>query len=187
MISINLLPWRDKEKKIYERQFWALCSMTIILSILIGTIWKNSIQSQANLKNIENSQLKNEIAMLDDRLTAIASIKKENETLLSHIQMIQALHYNRSNTVDLMSDIATAVPPGLVLTSLVREADTIIIEGKAESNSQVAQFMRNIENVELLKIPILSVIQAEAENTSRIEFNLKASQTSKEEASENNV
>ncbi|MAZ44225.1 MAG: hypothetical protein CMF48_03500 [Legionellales bacterium] len=181
MRTINLLPWREKEKVIHARQFWVIFGLSIILSLGIWMVWKSGISSRFEVVQAQNIKLKNEISVLDSRLAAIANLKKEKEALVSRIQMIQSLHFNRSNTVDLMSDIARAVPEGLVLDFLVRENDTILIEGKAESNSQVAQFMRNIEKIELLKTPVLSVIQADEDQENFIEFNLKAQQIQKEE------
>lgn len=182
MININLNPWREKQQKIYERQFWVLFIFVITMVLVLWYGWSSSIQVSIDFKQNENIILKNEIAVLDSRLSAIASLKREKQALIERLELIQSLHQNRSNTVDLLSELARGIPDGLVLTDLVRENDSIIIEGKAESNSQVAQLMRNIENISLLKTPVLSVIQANDEEDTFIEFNLKALQSKPEEA-----
>ena len=187
MISINLVPWREQKIVFYKRQFWTMLGVSVGFIVLVWYIWSQSLNSTVNLKQAENILLKNEIAVLDSRLKAISNLKKEKAALLDRISYIQSLHDNRSNTVSLMSSLAEATPEGIVLVHLTREAETILVEGTAESNSQVAQFMRNIEAITMLQAPVLSVIQADDPEASTIEFTLKAEQTSKGEGTQKNI
>lgn len=175
MININLLPWREERKKTQQIQFFVFAGIGLGIVLCALGLWNMTIQSKIDTRLAQNILLKNEISMLDGKLASIKNLKEEKAQLLARIRTVQHLQDTRVKTVKLLEGITKAVPEGLFLTELSRKEDRVVIEGNATSNSQVAQFMRNIENTEELESPVLSVIQAnEEDDGGLIEFNLQA-------------
>lgn len=162
-IKINLLPWRAARKEEQKRLFGmaslasAGCSVGIVL--LIHGWVSGMITWQSN----QNSILKQEIQMFDQQLLEIEGLQQERDLLLARMNIIQQLQSNRPLSVKLFDTLVRIVPKGLYLTDLQRLDNQIVIEGRAESNTRVSKLMRNIEATEILKNPILTVIQLKDE------------------------
>lgn len=182
-ININLLPWREELKEQQKREFLMLLGLGAIIAtglILCIHLWVNS---RISFQDQRNQFLKNEILKLEKKIAEIDALKKEKQQLLAKMDIIQQLQANRPQIVRLFDGIVKTVPDGLYLTSLARQGANILIDGKAESNTRVSAFMRNIESSSWLKDPVLSVIQADDKNNKdnkektldhMIGFNLKA-------------
>ena len=160
-VNINLLPWREEKKVQKKKEFFALMGGCACLSALlvfaVHLFFKNQIEYQ--LEN--NGYLKQEISQLDKQIAEIEGLQKEKERLLTRMDIIQQLQSNRPHIVRLFDVIARTIPDGLYLVSLTRAEGRLLVEGKAESNTRVSKFMRNIEASNWLYSPILSFIQAD--------------------------
>ena len=180
-ININLLPWREERKKQVQQEFMVLAGLcsALALTIMAGIhfIFMQQISAQLDL----NNYLKQEIAELDKKIAEIDNIQKEKERLLARMNIIQELQTNRPNVVRLFDNLVRTIPDGLFLLSLTRQNLDISIEGKAESNTRVSNFMRNIEASDWLAKPVLSVIEADdkKDKDSMIAFTLQAVQVEK--------
>lgn len=176
-IQINLLPWRYAYRRQQLIQFMFMFGVGIFIVLFVLSCTHLIYQKQINDKRSENELIKSEVLQLDAQIFSIKRLQKEKLRLINRIRAIQILQKNRSKTVRLLEDVARSVPSGLHLEQLIREDDIVIIDGSAESNSNVAQFMRNIGKTFELKDPVLSVIKTnEAEPGRLIEFNLMARQ-----------
>ena len=177
-ININLLPWREELKEQKKKEFFVLVGISSIIALIlvfsIHFAFVHQIQFQQGL----NQHLKNEITTLDRMIAEINGLQKEKERLLARMEIIQQLQGNRPMIVRLFDNITRTIPDGLYLKSLNRTAYRLSIEGKAESNTRVSKFMRNIDASKWLTNPVLSYIQAESESdkNNMIGFNLQAVQ-----------
>lgn len=181
-ININLLPWRQERKELEKKQFLALIAGFAGLSgaIVFGVhiLFSQQITNQKGL----NEYLQSEIKVLDKKIAEIDAIQQEKERLLARMDIIQQLQSNRPHVVRLFDNLVRTIPDGLFLLSLNRTDSLIAIEGKAESNTRVSKFMRNIDSSDWLTSPLLNVIQADdKEDESVISFTLQAIQVTKEE------
>ncbi len=118
------------------------------------------ISRQITFQNENNDFLKNEIKKLDQQIAEIQALQKEKAQLLARMEIIQQLQTNRPQVVRLFDGLVHTVPEGLYLTNLTRTGPSIVMDGKAESNTRVSTFMRNIEASNWLKNPLLTLIQA---------------------------
>jgi type IV pilus assembly protein PilN len=177
-INLNLLPWREAHKEQQKREFLALLGAMMACTGLLIFLVHICISKEINFQQSSNTLLNNEIKILDQKLQEIQDLQKEKEQLLARMEIIQQLQTRRPHIVHLFDVVVRTVPEGLFLSSLTRTENRVLIEGKAESNTRVSTFMRNIENSKWLKSPILSLIQANEKNTDDrwIGFNLQAIQ-----------
>lgn len=160
-ININLLPWREALKEQQKKEFISMQGLAALSAIATMLIVHLLFNYQITFQGQINEYLKNEIKILDNKIAEIKALKKEKQRLLARMEIIQQLQTNRPQIVRLFNEIVKTVPEGLYLTSLTRTGNSILMDGKAESNTRVSTFMRNIESSKWLKNPILTVIQAD--------------------------
>ena len=69
--------------------------------------------------------------------------------------------------------LVRTIPDGVILTSVKQEGDKLTLQGRAQSNSRVSIYMRNLEGSGWMTKPELSVIEAKAgDNSLPYEFML---------------
>lgn len=160
-ININLLPWREERKELLKKEFLTMLVFGIVVSCGLVLIMHMTVARQIAAQNDNNNYLKQEIKQLDDQIAQIQSLEKEKQQLLAKMEVIQQLQASRPEVVRLFDSVVRIVPPGLYLTNLSRTGSHILLDGKAESNTRVSTFMRNIEASGLFKTPALTLIQAD--------------------------
>ncbi|MBI2791558.1 MAG: PilN domain-containing protein [Gammaproteobacteria bacterium] len=184
-ININLLPWREELKIQQKKEFISLLGLAILAATGLILFIHMLISRQIAFQNENNDFLKNEIKKLDQQIAEIQALQKEKQQLLARMEIIQQLQTNRPQIVRMFDGIVHTVPEGLYLTNLSRTGPNVVLDGKAESNTRVSTFMRNIESSSWLKNPLLTLIQADSKeekqgekNSDRmIGFNLQAIET----------
>jgi type IV pilus assembly protein PilN len=145
MARINLLPWRAERRKQREREFYIQLGLAFgaALVVLIGwSLWMDArIDNQAE----RNDYLTTEIKQLDDRIAKIKDLEKVRADLLQRKQIIEQLQANRSQMVHLFDELVKTIPASARLGGMKQSGDSMSLDGVAQSNSSVADYMRNIE------------------------------------------
>lgn len=177
-ITINLLPWREELKERQKKEFFSMLGLGVAIAFGLMACVHFYMNRQIALQQANNDYLREEIKILDQQLVEITNLQKEKERLLARMEIIQQLQSSRPEIVRLFDVIVRTIPDGLYLTNLERKGSLIIFDGKAESNTRVSTFMRNIEGSRLLKSPLLSSI--EAEDQKQTNQSATASHTSEE-------
>ncbi|WP_133127112.1 PilN domain-containing protein [Legionella nagasakiensis] len=176
MTEINLLPWRELKREREKKQFTIYLFLALISAaavvFLINIYAKQLIEHQSS----RNQLLENEITRLKQQIKEIEEIKAIREALIARMIIIQNLQATRSLTVRLFDELIKIMPDGVFLTYVERKEDKITILGYAESNSNISQLMRNIENNNWIKEPYLTEIKkTQEESSSRVENEFKLS------------
>ena len=96
-------------------------------------------------QNDRNAYLQSEIKQLDERIAKIKDLEKVREHLLARKQIIEQLQANRSQMVHLFDELVKTIPASARLTGLKQSGDSMSLDGVAQSNASVAEYMRNIE------------------------------------------
>lgn len=182
-IHINLLPWREELKETRKKEFFVILGGTALVAVLFIALVHLSMKASIHFQMANNEILRQEILLLDKKIEQIKALQNEKEKLLARMQIIQELQTNRPHIVRLFDGITRTVPEGLFLTGMTRTVTKILVDGKAESNSRVSSFMRNIEAYTWLKQPSLSLIQVDEKEKAGqyIDFNLEAIQVIEEQ------
>jgi type IV pilus assembly protein PilN len=145
MARINLLPWRAERRKQREREFYMQLGVAFAaaLAVLIG--WSYWMGARVDNQNERNMYLQGEIKQLDDRIAKIKDLEKVRAGLLQRKQIIEQLQANRSQMVHLFDELVKTIPSSARLGSMKQSGDSMSLDGVAQSNSSVAEYMRNIE------------------------------------------
>jgi len=177
MSKINLLPWREELRKEKQQEFLTLLGMAAVFALVVwGGVHIYHTQL-IEYHQSRNQYLEQEITKLDEKIKEIERLEKEKERLLARMRAIEQLQGNRPLIVRFFDEVVRTLPDGVSLLSISQKDKEITINGVAESNARVSNFMRNLENSEWLKDPDLNIIQAKDEAGQRISnFTLKFKQ-----------
>lgn len=177
MANINLLPWREEQRKELTQSF--LIAMGLSVAVVAATVFAvnifigNSIDYQIS----RNDTLKAEIKRLDIALRQIATLESTKEKLLSRMEVIQSLQQTRPQIVHLFDELVRTVPEGIYLNSIKQSGKNLTIDGVAESNGRVSAYMRNIDASDWMSTPKLKVIKTLKGSLRSSDFTLNTSQS----------
>ncbi len=148
MPRINLLPWREEQRKIRRREFLIASGAAVLAGIMVALGGKLLYQSWIALQTEKNDLLKKEIGKLDAQIADI----------------MDTLQRSRPEIVHLFDELVHTVPEGVYLTS-IKETDgkperKLEIHGVAQSSTRVSTFMRNIDASAWMDNPQLQVVES---------------------------
>lgn len=145
MAHVNLLPWRAERRKLREREFFGQLGMAFVAGLGFVLLWALWMGARIDNQNDRNSILQGEIKQVDVKIAKIKDLEKVREHLLARKQIIEQLQSDRSKMVHLFDELVKTIPASARLTALKQAGDTMSLDGVAQSNASVADYMRNIE------------------------------------------
>lgn len=145
MAHVNLLPWRAERRKQREREFYMQLAAAFVAALLAVFLWVFWMDQRIDNQNDRNTYLQNEIAQVDVRIAKIKDLEKVREHLLARKQIIEQLQADRSQMVHLFDELVKTIPTSARLTALKQNGQSMSLDGVAQSNASVADYMRNIE------------------------------------------
>lgn len=145
MAHVNLLPWRAERRKLREREFFGQLGMAFVAGLGVVLLWALWMGASIDNQNDRNTILQDEIKQVDVKIAKIKDLEKVREHLLARKQIIEQLQSDRSKMVHLFDELVKTIPSSARLTSLKQAGDTMSLDGVAQSNASVAEYMRNIE------------------------------------------
>ena len=176
MPRINLLPWREAERKRKRQEFGAAFALALVVAAVIAFGVRMQMQSAIDEQHARNQYLKDEIANLDKQITEILDLEQQKERLLARMQVIEQLERSRPEIVHVFDQLVKTTPDGIYLTSIKQTDRRIQIKGMAQSSTRVASYMRNLDASEWLADPSLDILETKGSNDSGSEFTLNAVQ-----------
>ena len=160
MAFINLLPWREAQKKQQQTQFMTLLTAAGLVSFGVIFALSSVYSAQIEGQEYRNSFLQNEINILEQRIVEIRELEQRKKNLQKRMELIAQLQSSRNLGTQIMDEIATVVPAGVYLTNLQKQGPSLLLVGKSESNNRLSSLLRVIEQSQLLTQPVLEFIQA---------------------------
>jgi len=184
MAKINLLPWRQEQRKEQQRQFLTRMGLMVVL-VAVGILAVHlQYARMISVQNSRNDYLKKHIAEVEKQIAEINQLASKKERLLARMEIIQQLQRNRPEIVRLFDELVRVMPDGVYLTSLKQQNINLQMTGIAQSNARVSALMRNIDQSEWLTKPQLDVIESGKKEGAR-KFSLRAQQKFKTENKDN--
>jgi len=145
MTRINLLPWREAERRRRQREFAIAGGLTFGMFLLFGLGLYFQIEMMIASQDARNRFLGDAIAILDVRLREIEKLEETKANLLARMHVIQELQAIRPEVVHLFDEVVEAMPEGVFLTRMVQTGTNVVVEGRAQSNARVSALMRAIQ------------------------------------------
>jgi type IV pilus assembly protein PilN len=159
MPRINLLPWREQERKVRRREFGVALGGAAIAGIIFVLGGKLLYTSWTDSQNAKNTLLKNEIKKLDAQIADIQDLENRKQRLVARMEIIEKLQRKRPEIVHLFDELVKTVPEGIYLTQLKESGKKLEIRGVAQSSTRVSTFMRNIDSSSWMDNPQLQVVE----------------------------
>ncbi|MDJ0805596.1 MAG: PilN domain-containing protein [Gammaproteobacteria bacterium] len=179
MARINLLPWREAERKRRQQEFGMMVMFGVMITLFLLVGAHMQIESQINAQAQRNSYLQREIDEVERQITEIRDLDKTKANLLARMNIIQELQSSRPQIVHLFDEVVSTLPDGVFLDLISQSGTQVEMVGQAQSNARVSSFMRNIEESLWLGNPRLDFIESkESTGTGLSHFKLTASQIS---------
>lgn len=159
MTRINLLPWRERERKEREQRFIRGLGFAVILMGVLLVFIHLQMARQIEDQAARNAFLESEIKTLDGQIKEIQALEEEKAKLLARMKVIEELQAQRPQVVHIFDELSRMLPEGVYLTQFKQEGKTLLINGMAQSNARVSAFMRALEASAWFEDPYLEVIE----------------------------
>lgn len=176
MRRINLLPWREQQRRERKLAFGVGMGAALVGALLVsvaGYLWTSAmISDQAG----RNQRLHNEIATLDRQIEEINNLEQQKQKFIARMQIIEKLQRSRPEIVHVFDTLAHMIPEGSYLTEVTQADRRLKIRGVAQSSTRVSAFMRNLDASQWLVNPELEVVETKRENAIGNDFTLYADQ-----------
>jgi len=174
MPHINLLPWREQQRKQSQNKFATILFLVVLVSFLSMYMLSAYYGGLRDGQNIKNNFLNAEIAQLEMKIREIRELDRKKESLQQRMRLIEDLQSSRNLGTQIMDEVAKIVPGGVYLTKLERRGSAIQVIGRSESNNRLSSMLRQVQNSYLLEKPSMQGIVA-GESSSRLlsDFNME--------------
>lgn len=177
MPRINLLPWREAERKRKRQEFLLSVGAAVATAALVVLLGRWQMSAAIEHQDERNQIISDEIADLDKQIQEILGLERQKERLLARMEIIETLQRSRPEIVHVFDEVVRVLPEGVYLTYLKQNGTRFEIRGVAQSSTRVSAFMRNIDGSEWLADPSLQIVQRSG--TGGSEFTLFAKQRAK--------
>lgn len=174
MANINLLPWREEAREKQKRDYIGVLFAVFLFASLIVYLSLVVIEMMTDDQRSRNAYLESEIQLLDTQIAEIREIKKRKKDIERRTEIILNLQQARNLPTHVLDELVRIVPPGIYLSSIEKKGSLLWIEGRSESNNNVANMMRKVKTSEWLHDPNMQSIISQNEELRQLQrFNLK--------------
>jgi type IV pilus assembly protein PilN len=176
MPRINLIPWREAERKRKRSEFGVGALGALVAAGAIAFLVNLQMSAAIDNQLERNTYLNTEIRELDKQITEILALEEEKRRLKARIDVIEKLELSRPEIVHVFDQLVRTIPDGVNLTSLKQTERKLQLKGLAQSSTRVASYMRNIDASEWLTDPSLDILETKGAGDAGSEFTLNAVQ-----------
>lgn len=184
MAKINLLPWRDELRAQKQRQFIQQMVGVVILAGATVFALHSYYSGEIDAQNDRNEYLRTVIAELDRDIQSIQRLEEERARLIARMEVIQELQSQRPLPVHVVDELARTLPDGVQLETITVQNDNqITIQGFADAQARVAEYLRRINrtehfrNASIIGTGILAREPGEEAPAGRYAFSIRAAIT----------
>lgn len=177
MVQINLLPWREQERKRLKIQFLTMLGFGLIcvISIVIMTHFVFSYMLTSQLHR--NAFLSEQINQVITETSTLETEKKNGMKTLDNLRFIIRLQAKNFQTIQVLNEITKHVPTAIVLDKIDKSDNALLLEGSAVSNTDVTQFIKELSATPVIvNSELTKIVTSGKEGETRKNFQIKAEQ-----------
>jgi type IV pilus assembly protein PilN len=180
VILINLLPHREAKRRQRKRAFFISLGACAAAGAVAVGVWYSVLQELTSAQDSRNDFLKAEIARLDTQIKDIANLRTEIDALKARQKAVEDLQTDRNTPVHLLNELVEQTPEGVYLTSIKQTGQVVLVNGVAQTNERVSEFLRNtlykspwLERPELVEIKASTITTANREQRRLFNFSMR--------------
>jgi type IV pilus assembly protein PilN len=178
MPRINLLPWRDQQRRERKLAFFVALGVAAGAAAVVAFVAYLLLGSMIDAQDRRNDKLQVQIKELDKQIEEINDLDAQKQRFIARMQIIEKLQRSRPEVVHLFDELVKEMPDGTYLTSIKETGVKLKLEGVAQSSTRVSTLMRNIAASQWLRNPELEVVDSAKDNQGGSHFVLDAEQVS---------
>ena len=145
MANINLLPWRDAQRRERNQATLIMCIGMWVVAGLVVLAGKSYMDYRIDHQKSRNAYVQSEIDALSKVIAEIEDLRQKRDALLSRMEVIQDLQKNRAQIVHVFDDLVSKLPNGVLYDTIKKTQSSVAIVGKAQSNGRVSALMRSLD------------------------------------------
>lgn len=144
-MSVNLLPWRDRERRRRNRVFHGELAAAVAAAVLLslGAAWRTG--AAADAQRARNAVVTEALAALDAGDALAAELRLEADRLEARARAIEDMHAARYDGVRAFNALARTMPARVRYESLAARDGAFSAAGVAESSEGVSALMRGLD------------------------------------------
>lgn len=178
MPRINLLPWREEQRRERKLQFGVAIGIAAVGALAVTAGAWLMFGSMISAQQGRNERLRSEIRTLDKQIEEINNLEASKQKFIARMDIIEKLQRSRPEIVHVFDEIVRTLPDGTYLTAVKQTDKRLKFDGVAQSSTRVSTFMRNIDASEWMKNPELEVVETKQGQVLGSNFTLFADQVS---------
>jgi len=167
MPRINLLPWREEERKRRQREFGVALAGGIVAAVAAVLATMFFYSQMIDNQQARNQRLTAEIKELEKSIEEIDGLERQKERLLARMEIIEQLQKSRPEIVHLFDEVARQLPEGVYLTGLKQTGARVEVRGVAQSSTRVSALMRRVDESEWMTDPEVERVETTQSGASR--------------------
>lgn len=146
MIKINLLPYREKEKKENLQRQIIILSGTLVLFFLIVVAVQLYFSMSISGLETKIQEAETRLVALNKKVGDLEGFKRDKREIEQKLKVIGSLEGNRLFPVRMFDEINRLIPAADIWLEKVSETgQELRVEGMARDNGTVARFMKSLE------------------------------------------
>ncbi|GIU21948.1 PilN domain-containing protein [Shewanella colwelliana] len=174
MANINLLPWREEAREKQKRDYLGILAAVFIGASLVVYMALMVVDMMTDNQRDRNAYLQSEIQLLEKQIAEIKKIRERKKDIERRTEIILNLQQARNLPTHVLDELVRIVPPGIYLSSIEKKGSLLWIEGRSESNNNVANMMRKVTTSMWLHDPNMQSIVSQNEEMRQLQrFSLK--------------
>lgn len=174
MANINLLPWREEAREKQKRDYIGILAAVFLASAILVYVAVSLLDLMTDDQRERNAYLQSEIQLLETQIAEIKKITERKKDIERRTEIILNLQQSRNLPTHVLDELVRIVPPGIYLSSIEKKGSLLLIEGRSESNNNVANMMRKVKTSEWLTDPNMQSIVTQNEELRQLQrFSLR--------------
>ena len=174
MANINLLPWREEAREKQKHDYIGILAAVFLASAILVYVAVSLLDVMTDEQKARNAYLQSEISLLETQISEIKKITERKKDIERRTEIILNLQQSRNLPTHVLDELVRIVPPGIYLSSLEKKGSLLLIEGRSESNNNVANMMRKVKTSEWLTDPNMQSIVTQNEELRQLQrFSLR--------------
>ena len=137
MPRINLLPWREQQRKERKLAFFVSLGGAALGALIVAFACYLMFKSMIGSQEARNNRLRAEIKVVDRQIEEINDLETQKQRFIARMRVIEKLQRSRSEVVHLFDEVAKTMPDGTYLTSFTQDGKKLKFEGIALSRIHI--------------------------------------------------
>ncbi len=163
LYRINLLPWREYQRKAHRHRFVSLAVFGVMIAAIIQWGGSQYLQAQQAEQQKRLDYLSNHITLFDQRIEAMKIAEQEHRQVLQRLNVVDQLQRGRSKTTAFMNLIPSVIPEGVYVDKIKINHYYVELSGIADSTSHLATMLDNMErSAKLYEVDIHSIVHGKS-------------------------